>query len=67
MPKGRLFPLSRDELVECLATVRSLRNGELDALKIPPKPLDVLAQQIVACVACEDWDEGRLFDLTRSA
>jgi ATP-dependent Lhr-like helicase len=67
VPKGRLFPLSRDELVECLATVRSLRNGELDALKIPPKPLDVLAQQIVACVACEDWDEGRLFELMRSA
>jgi Lhr-like helicase len=67
VPKGRLFPLSRDELVECLATVRSLRHGELDALKIPPKPLDVLAQQIVACVACEDWDEERLFDLTRSA
>jgi ATP-dependent Lhr-like helicase len=67
VPKGRLFPLSRDELVECLATVRSLRNGELDALKIPPKPLDVLAQQIVACVACEDWEEGRLFDLMCSA
>ena len=65
--KGRIFPLSRDELVECLATVRSLRAGELDALKMPQKPLDVLAQQIVACAACEEWEEERLFELMRSA
>ena len=67
LPKGRIFPLSRDELVECLATLRSLRGGELDALKIPPKPLDVLAQQIVACAACDEWEEQRLFELLRSA
>jgi len=67
MPKGRLFPLSRDELVECAATVRSARNGDLDLVQVPQKPLDVLAQQIVACSACEDWREKDLFDLLRSA
>jgi ATP-dependent Lhr-like helicase len=67
MPKGRVFPLSRDELVECIATMRSLRNGELDCLEIPEKPLDVLAQQIVACASCEDWNESELFELMRSA
>ena len=67
LPKGRLFPLSRDELVECLAALRSVRNGELDCLRMPEKPLDLLAQQIVACAACEDWQEQKLFDLVRSA
>jgi ATP-dependent Lhr-like helicase len=67
IPKGRLFPLSRDELVECAAMLRSVRHGELDRLVVPQKPLDVLAQQIVACVATDDWDEERLFELTRSA
>src|SRR5947199_2088261 len=67
LPKGRIFPLSRDELVECLAALRSVRNGELDCLRMPEKPLDLLAQQIVACAACEDWQEQKLFDLVRSA
>ena len=67
LPKGRIFPLSRDELVECVATLRSIRNGELDSLEMPEKPLDLLAQQIVACVACEDWEEEKLFDLMRAA
>src|SRR5213082_1175759 len=67
LPKGRLFPLSRDELVECLAALRCARNGELDCLRMPEKPLDLLAQQIVACAACEDWQEQKLFDLVRSA
>src|SRR5213076_2924994 len=67
LPKGRLFPLSRDELVECVATLRCVRNGELDCLQIPEKPLDVLAQQIVACAACEAWEEQKLFELMRSA
>src|SRR4029077_7683423 len=49
LPKGRLFPLSRDELVESVATVRSIVRGELDRLVMPAKPLDVLAQQMVAC------------------
>src|SRR5947208_5861044 len=48
LPKGRMFPLSRDELVECVAALRSVNQGELDRVEIPQKPLDVLAQQIVA-------------------
>jgi ATP-dependent helicase Lhr and Lhr-like helicase len=67
MPKGRLFPLSRDELVEGVATFRSIRNQELDALEMPQKPLDLLAQQMVACAASEDWEEEQLFGLVRSA
>src|SRR4029434_5393866 len=47
-PKGRIFPLSRDELVECAAIVDSVRRGELDRLEIPERPLDILAQQVVA-------------------
>jgi ATP-dependent helicase Lhr and Lhr-like helicase len=50
-PKGRIFPLSRDELVECVALLRSVRRGDLDRLVIPEKPLDVLAQQIVAAAS----------------
>jgi ATP-dependent Lhr-like helicase len=67
LPKGRCFPLTRDELVECVATLRCVRRGELDAIHIPPKPLDVLAQQIVASAAVEDWEEQKLFELMRSA
>ncbi|HEY5753989.1 MAG TPA: DEAD/DEAH box helicase [Chthoniobacterales bacterium] len=67
LPKGRIFPLSRDELVECAAMLRSIRAGELDALEMPQKPLDLLAQQIVACAACEPWEEEKLFDLMCSA
>src|SRR5712675_3524524 len=67
LPKGRLFPLSRDELVEGVATLRSIRNQELDALEMPQKPLDLLAQQMVACAASEDWEQEQLFELMRSA
>ena len=66
-PKGRLFPLTRDELVECTALVRALRRGNLDSLQIPPWPLDVLAQQMVAACSAEDWDEDSLFHLCRRA
>src|SRR6185437_813677 len=54
-PKGRLFPTSRDELVECAALLDSVRRGELDALCLPEAPLDVLAQQIVAEDAAREW------------
>ncbi len=67
LPKGRIFPLSRDELVECAALLRSVRRGELDRLLIPEKPRDVLAQQIVAASSVEDWDENKLFELVRAA
>src|SRR6476469_7260991 len=60
-PKGRLFPLSRDELVECAALIDSVRRGELDCLAIPEQPLDVLAQQIVAEVAAREWKEDELY------
>ena len=66
-PKGRLFPLSRDELVECAALLDSVGRGELDRLTIPERPLDVLAQQIVAETAARDWDEDALFALFRRA
>jgi len=66
-PKGRLFPLSRDELVECTALIQAVRRGELDRLILREKPLDVLAQQIVAEAACEDWPVEQLFELVRSA
>ena len=67
VPKARIFPLSRDELVECTALLDAVRRGELDRLIIPPKPLDVLAQQIVAEVAAKEWPEAELFDLVRRA
>jgi ATP-dependent Lhr-like helicase len=67
LPKGRIFPLSRDELVECVALLRCVRRGELDRLLIPEEPLDVLAQQIVAASSTEDWAESELFELARSA
>ena len=66
-PKGRLFPLSRDELVECTALLDSVRRGELDRLAIPEQPLDVLAQQIVAEAAARDWNEDDLFRCFRQA
>ncbi|MES2325163.1 MAG: DEAD/DEAH box helicase [Pseudomonadota bacterium] len=67
MPKGRLLPTSRDDLIECAALLDCVRRGELDALRIPPAPLDVLAQQIVAEVASREWTEDELFDLVRRA
>ena len=63
-PKGRLFPLTRDELCEAAALLDAVRRGELDTLSIPAKPLDILAQQIVAEVACREWrgeDLHRMF------
>ena len=62
-PKGRLFPLTRDELLECMALIRGFRRGNLDRLKIPPWPLDVLAQQIVAECASAEWGEDELREL----
>lgn len=67
VPKARLFPQSRDELVECAALLDCVRRGELDALRIPVAPLDVLAQQIVAETASRDWDEDELYGLVRRA
>jgi len=66
-PKGRIFPLSRDELVECAAIIDSVGRGELDRLELPEQPLDILAQQIVAASAAEEWTEDRLFEMVRRA
>src|SRR2546421_479460 len=67
IPKGRVFPLSRDELIECAALLHATRGGRLDRLIIPDRPLDILAQQIVAMAACEEWDADRLYDVVRGA
>ena len=66
-PCGRLFPTTRDELVECAALVRAARAGRLDRVLPPEAPLDVLAQQIVAECACGPWAEDDLFTLVRRA
>lgn len=66
-PRGILFPLSRDELVECTALLHAANSGELDRVVMPDKPLDVLAQQIVAEVSAGEWQLDELFDSFRSA
>jgi len=66
-PKGRLFALTRDQLVECAALVRGVRHGNLDEIELRDAPLDILAQQIVAACAAEDLDEDELVRLVRGA
>ena len=67
VPKGRLFPATRDQLVECAALVRGIRRGNLEETSIPQWPLDVLAQQLVAMAACEDLAEDDAYALVRRA
>ena len=67
IPKGRLFALTRDELLESMAVIRAVRQGILDKILIPEAPLDILAQQIVAEVAHQDWQTDDLFALVRRA
>lgn len=59
--RGRIFATTRDELLECAALVYAIRQGDLDQLIIPQEPLDILAQQIVAACATQDWKEESLF------
>ncbi|TLY21361.1 MAG: DEAD/DEAH box helicase [Nitrospirae bacterium] len=66
-PKGRLFATTRDELIECAALVRAIRAGVLDRLEVPPAPLDIVAQQIVAEVSAQEWKEDDLYALCRRA
>ncbi len=66
-PKGRLFPLSQEELVEAAALLDAVRRGELDQLAIPEAPLDILAQHIVAAAAAEEQSEEALFAMVRRA
>jgi ATP-dependent Lhr-like helicase len=67
VPKGRLFCTTRDDLLECAALVRAIRQGDLDRLIIPESPLDVLTQQIVAACSAEEWGEDEMFALVRRA
>jgi ATP-dependent Lhr-like helicase len=67
IPKGRVFPLTLDELVEAAAVVRCIRAGELDRIGQPSAPLDILAQQIVAACVPESWNETDLVALVRRA
>ncbi|WP_458724838.1 DEAD/DEAH box helicase [Pseudomonas mandelii] len=66
-PKGRLFATTRDDLIECAALLDCVRRGELDTLQIPKAPLDVLAQQIIAEVSCQEWQEQALLEMFRKA
>jgi len=67
VPKGRIFATTRDDLLECAALVRAIRQGDLDRIAVPETPLDILAQQIVAMCAAEDWSEDELFQSVRRA
>jgi ATP-dependent Lhr-like helicase len=67
IPKGILYPLTRDDLLQCAAAVRAVRAGVLDKVAIPQCPLDILAQQLVATVAGEPQAEDDLRQLVRRA
>ncbi|MCA9039377.1 MAG: DEAD/DEAH box helicase, partial [Planctomycetaceae bacterium] len=67
IPKGRLFALTRDELMECMGVIRAVKSGRLDVLPMPEYPLDVLAQQVVAEVAAEEWNTEELYQLCKRA
>jgi len=66
-PKARIVATTRDELIECAALIRAIRRGELERLQIPENALDILAQQVVAAVACEAWNLDALYQRIRSA
>jgi ATP-dependent Lhr-like helicase len=67
IPKGRLFCSTRDELIECAALIQGIRHHNLDRLHIPPSPLDILSQQLVATIANEEWTEDGLFQMVKKA
>ncbi|MQA62489.1 MAG: DEAD/DEAH box helicase [Actinophytocola sp.] len=67
IPKGVLYPTTRDELVECAGLLRGIRVARLDAITVPVAPLDILAQQVVAECAAAEWSEDALFELVRRA
>ena len=67
LPKGVLYATTRDELIECAALVRAIRSGEMDRLCLPSAPLDILAQQLVATCATDDWQEDDLYAFVRTA
>ena len=57
VPKGRLFPLTLDELLEAAALLRCVRGSLLDKTATAPRPLDILAQQVVAECVARVWEE----------
>jgi ATP-dependent Lhr-like helicase len=67
VPKGRLFPLALDDLLECASLLDAVNHGELDRIRVPQKPLDVLAQQIVAETGCREWGLDELYERFRRA
>jgi ATP-dependent Lhr-like helicase len=67
VPKGHLFPLTLDELVEAAALLRCVRTSVLDRTATAPRPLDILAQQVVAECAARECDEDELFAMARRA
>ncbi len=67
LPKGRLFPLSRDDLMECTALLDAVQRQELDAIQLVRPAWDVLAQQIVAETAAEEWRVDDLYTVLRRA
>lgn len=67
VPKGRIFPLTRDDLVECVSLLDAVRRSELDLLVIPETPIDILSQQLIASIACGEWNEEELYQLAKSA
>lgn len=66
-PKGRLYPQTRDDLVECSALLMAVHEGRLDAVRPPVAPLDILVQQLVAEVSAEEWDVDQLYSLVTTA
>jgi len=67
IPKGRLFATTRDDLLEQAALVRKVRAAELDVLEIPPQPIDILMQQVVAACGAESWEKESLYAVLRRA
>jgi ATP-dependent Lhr-like helicase len=65
--RGRLIAKTPADLLESAALCRAMLQGEIEHLRVPRGCLDVLAQQVVACVAMEPWDVPELFDVMRCA
>lgn len=67
IPKGRFFATTRDDLMEQAALIQAMHAGDLDKLEIPPCPLDILMQQIIAACSAEPWQEDDLYEVVRRA
>jgi len=65
--KGRIFPKFRSDLLECAVVAKRMRAGQIEETVIPRNPLDVLAQQVVAMVADEEWEVDELERVVKAA